>query len=47
MRLTTLSAVLALAFLAGCGIKPSEVDPPPGVDKDAFPQTYPNPKALD
>ena len=47
MRLTALSicALLALAFvvpMAGCGIKPNKVDPPPSVKVDKFPKTYPN-----
>lgn len=33
----------ALLVLASCGIKPAEVDPPQGADKDYFPRTYPSP----
>ncbi len=29
------------AVLAGCGRKPSFVDPPPGVAVDVFPRDYP------
>jgi hypothetical protein len=48
MRLTDRSfcLVLALALAAavgGCGIKPSKLSPPPGVQKDSFPKTYPDP----
>lgn len=35
---------LALCLtLSGCGVKPSFVDPPPGVEPDPFPRTYPSP----
>lgn len=55
MRLTALSfslpfrllPVLALVALtlvmAGCGIKPAKLSPPPGVSKDSYPKTYPDP----
>lgn len=45
MRLTVLSfcLVLALAAAGGCGIKPKNVDPPAGTEKDTFPRTYPDP----
>lgn len=43
MRLTVLSFCLALLALGGCGIKPGQVDPPPGVERDSFPKTYPAP----
>jgi hypothetical protein len=41
-----LPALLALALLAGCGKKPSHLDPPEGAGPDAalFPRAYPNPK---
>jgi len=29
--------------LAGCGKKPSSVDPPPEVTNDTFPRAYPDP----
>jgi uncharacterized protein YceK len=32
-----------MGLLSGCGVKPSHVDPPPGVKVDTFPKTYPNP----
>lgn len=35
---------LTLALLAGCGIKPSEVDPPEGANEGDFPRVYPDPK---
>ena len=46
MRLTILffGLFLCLALAAGgCGIKPGNVDPPPGAGKDSFPKTYPAP----
>lgn len=43
MRLTALSFCLALiAVVSACGIKPGELDPPPGVQRDSFPKTYPS-----
>ncbi len=46
MRLMLLLSVgVALTLcLNGCGIKPSQVDPPSGADKSTFPKTYPDPK---
>jgi hypothetical protein len=44
MKLTTLSALAALALLCGCGVKPSDVSPPPGHEKDGFPHVYPKPE---
>lgn len=41
-RFTALSLCLIL-ILAGCGIKPGDVSPPAGTDKDAFPRVYPDP----
>jgi len=38
-----LSLALALVAVGGCGIKPGKVSPPPGVSKDTFPKTYPDP----
>ena len=35
--------VLLMFSLMACGKKPSQVDPPPGVENDNFPQTYPDP----
>lgn len=43
MRITIISFLVAAAMLAGCGVKPSRVDPPPGTGKDTFPHTYPDP----
>jgi predicted small lipoprotein YifL len=38
----TLLALLVTG-LAGCGKKPSTLDPPPGIAADNFPRTYPDP----
>ena len=47
MKLTVLSfhltLALALVAVGGCGIKPNKVSPPPSVQKDTFPKTYPDP----
>jgi hypothetical protein len=43
MRITAVFLCLAMLLLAGCGIKPPKVDPPPGTEKDYFPRTYPDP----
>jgi predicted small lipoprotein YifL len=43
MKKTIVSLCVALALLAGCGVKPPRVDPPQGADKDYFPRTYPDP----
>jgi hypothetical protein len=43
MRLTALLFYLSLATAAGCGIKPGNVEAPPGVEPDSFPRTYPDP----
>lgn len=44
MRLNALiCAGLACMLLAGCGIKPSNVEAPSGAENDHFPHTYPNP----
>jgi hypothetical protein len=41
-------AILLLSLpVSGCGIRPGEVDPPPGVDKKAFPRTYPDQSTVD
>ncbi|MCK5518163.1 MAG: hypothetical protein KAI61_02015 [Alphaproteobacteria bacterium] len=44
MRLIIMSLCLTLTLSAvsGCGIKPSEIDPPAGTEKDYFPKTYPD-----
>jgi len=35
--------ILALSMpLAGCGIKPGRVAPPPGAEEIEFPRTYPD-----
>jgi len=42
-----LTIILLLSLpLSGCGIRPSDVDPPPGVNKAAFPRTYPDPATV-
>lgn len=33
----------ASLVLAGCGIKPDTLDPPPGAEGKVFPRTYPDP----
>jgi len=45
MKLTIpcLCLCLALGLLAGCGVKPSHVDPPQGAEADHFPRVYPDP----
>jgi hypothetical protein len=45
MRLTVLTffLLLTLTMAGGCGIKPGNVDAPPGTQKDSFPKTYPDP----
>lgn len=43
MKIIVLS-LCATLLLAGCGVKPSNIDPPPGVSKNAFPKVYPDPK---
>jgi hypothetical protein len=35
--------LLLLLPLAACGKKPGQVDPPPGIENDAFPKAYPDP----
>jgi hypothetical protein len=37
----TMAILLLCACLAACGIKPSHVDAPKGVERDSFPHTYP------
>lgn len=34
--------VMGIALLAGCGIKPSSVDPPEGANEGDFPRVYPD-----
>ena len=43
LAFTHLLLALALVSVSGCGIKPGKVSPPPGVSKDTFPRTYPDP----
>lgn len=40
---TALWLLLSMAGVVSCGIKPSDVDPPPGAERAAWPATYPNP----
>lgn len=42
-RAVSILFILTCLCLAGCGIKPDQVDPPPGVSPDPFPYTYPDP----
>ena len=35
--------MIVLLSLTACGIRPDEVDPPPGAEKVVFPRTYPDP----
>jgi hypothetical protein len=37
-------ALLISCTLAGCGIKPSSVEPPEGSEGTVFPRTYPAPE---
>ena len=41
-----LLSLLAVALLAACGVKPSNVKPPEGA-KGIYPRTYPAPEAED
>ena len=43
MKIIVLS-LCATLLLAGCGVKPTKVDPPPGITHDSFPKVYPDPK---
>ena len=44
MKSTVLSLCAALVLLlSACGVKPADVSPPQGEDKDYFPRTYPDP----
>lgn len=38
-----LALVVLSLTLAGCGKKPSQLDPPPDVTEDHFPLSYPDP----
>ncbi len=42
----TTALCISLLLLAGCGIKPSFVDAPQGVEHDRFPHVYPDPAKL-
>lgn len=38
------ASLLALSMALGaCGVKPSQVEPPPGAEENHFPATYPDP----
>jgi hypothetical protein len=43
MKSTALIICILLLPLTGCGIKPSDVSAPAGVERDTFPNTYPDP----
>lgn len=43
ITLCGLGLAISVLTLGGCGKKPSSVDPPPWVEDDTFPATYPNP----
>lgn len=36
-----LCVALLSSTVAGCGVKPGRLSPPPGAEKDGFPHTYP------
>jgi predicted small lipoprotein YifL len=36
-----LAMMVAVSFMAGCGVKPKDLDPPQGSKNTAFPKTYP------
>lgn len=42
-RTAMLTLMTAVLLLAACGIKPADVDPPQGEERDYFPRTYPDP----
>jgi len=42
-----LPAILMLSLaLCACGIRPSQIDPPPGAEKLKYPRTYPDSDTL-
>jgi hypothetical protein len=38
----TLLAIVCLLALTGCGKRPGQVDPPPGISKDVYTREYPD-----
>lgn len=40
----TMILMAALGLLAGCGIKPGDVEPPEGANEGDFPRVYPDVK---
>ena len=43
-RLQTFAILMLAVFLvASCGVRPSQLEPPEGSDKKAYPRVYPNP----
>jgi hypothetical protein len=45
LLLASLALVLSAATLAGCGIKPKDLQPPKGAEDIHYPRTYPDPAA--
>jgi hypothetical protein len=43
LLLSSFALVLAATALAGCGIKPKELQPPKGAEDIDYPRTYPDP----
>ena len=41
-----LAILLFPLAVSGCGIRPGQVDPPPGAEKLTFPRTYPDPATI-
>lgn len=41
MKPITVALFCLLLLVPACGIKPTDVDPPQGEEKDYFPRTYP------
>lgn len=37
-----MSFLCALITLAGCGVKPDSLEPPPGTAPNSYPRTYPD-----
>lgn len=37
-------SLCAILTLTACGVKPPDVDPPQGEERDQFPRTYPAPE---
>lgn len=38
-----LSLITLASSVTACGIKPNNLEPPPGIEADKFPATYPDP----